>query len=344
MPGPVGPDRIRQVAAAALEVGGVDDAEVLFLHEWGGLTRFASSAIHQSTWREDTGLRVRVVAGNRIGVAGTNDFSEAGARAAAENAREMAGVVAPDPLFPGLAPRDVLEDDSGFDDATASTDPRQRAEGVAALVAQCGDGYEAAGAFETTGSEVAVANTRGQFCWAPRSMASLTTVVTGGDGGSGFAEVFAPDVGEIDPASIGRRAAGKAKASERPGDLDPGRYVVVLEPSAVSTLVGFLAWIGFGGRLIAEGRSCLSGRHGEQVAADVMTIYDDAVAPGTLGIPFDFEGVRRSRVDLIDRGVFRDGVYDRRTARLASKESTGHALPPPNPEGPVPQNRFMAPG
>ncbi|HET9722461.1 MAG TPA: hypothetical protein VFR44_01320, partial [Actinomycetota bacterium] len=68
MPGIVGPDEIRRVAAAALEIPGADGVEVLFLHEWGGLTRFASSSIHQSTWREDTGLRVRVVSAGRTGV------------------------------------------------------------------------------------------------------------------------------------------------------------------------------------------------------------------------------------------------------------------------------------
>ena len=53
------------------------------MHEWGGLTRFASSSIHQSTHREDTGIRVRVVSEGRIGVAASNDFSLEGARRAA---------------------------------------------------------------------------------------------------------------------------------------------------------------------------------------------------------------------------------------------------------------------
>jgi predicted Zn-dependent protease len=119
---------------------------------------------------------------------------------------------------------------------------------------------------------------------------------------------------------------------------------VVLEPAAVSTLVGFLAWIGFGGRSVTEGRSCLSGRAGQQVAAPSITIYDDATASGTLGIPFDFEGVPRERVDLIERGVFRTAVYDMRTAKQAGTTTTGHALPPPNPEGPFPLNLFMEPG
>ncbi|HEX6230137.1 MAG TPA: TldD/PmbA family protein [Actinomycetota bacterium] len=344
MPGVIGPDGARRVSEAALEIPGVDGVEVLFMHGWGGLTRFAASSIHQSTWREDTDLRVRVIAGGRVGVAATNDFSAQGARKAAESAREMAGVVAPDPMFPELAAADPFEDTTGFDEGTAAATPETRAAGVAELVARCPAGFAAAGAYETTASEVAVANTDGQFCWAPVTQASLTTVVTGDDGGSGFAEAFVARMDELDPAAIGRRGADKAVASRSPRDLEPGRYAVVLEPAAVSTLVGFLAWIGFGGRMLAEGRSCLSGKEGQPVAAPSVTIFDDARAPGTLGLPFDFEGVRRSRVDLIERGVFKGGVYDLRTAKQADTSSTGHALPPPNPEGPFPLNLFMVPG
>ena len=344
MPGVVGPDEIRRVAAAALEIRGADAVEVLLVHEWGGLTRFASSSIHQSTSREDTDLSVRVVIGDRVGVASTNDLSPEGARRVAESAKEMAGVVAPDPLFPGLAPPNPVEDSSRFDDGTASTSPERRANGVADLVGRLSNGLVAAGAFETIGMEVAVLNTEGQFCWAPTSRASVTTVVTGAHGGTGFSEVFAASVDDVDAGTVGERAAGKASASKNPRDVKPGRYTVVLEPSAVSTLVGFLAWIGFGGRQIVEGRSCLSGRHGQRVAADHVTMYDDARRPDTLGVPFDFEGVPRSRVSLIEGGVFRDGVYDLRTAKQAGKATTGHALPPPNPEGPFPLNVVLEPG
>ncbi|HEX9122873.1 MAG TPA: TldD/PmbA family protein [Actinomycetota bacterium] len=344
MPGLVGPDEVRRIAGAALELPGVDGVEVLFMHGWGGLTRFASSAIHQSTSSEDTGLRVRVVKGGRIGVAATNDFSSEGARRAAESAREMVEVAAPDPLFPGLAPPAPVPEGDRYDEATASTTPEERAEGVAQLVARCGEGFTAAGAYETNAAEVAVANTEGQFCWAPSTQASLTTVISGGDGGHGFAEIFAAATREVDPEAVARRAADKAVRSQRPRDLDPGRYTVVLEPSAVSTLVGFLAWIGFGGRALLEERSCFSGKQGQPVVADEVTIYDDASSPLTLGIPFDFEGVPRRRVDLVKDGVFLDAVYDLRTAKQAGTQTTGHALPAPNPEGPFPLNLFMEPG
>jgi PmbA protein len=344
MPGFIGPDEVRRVADAALNLPGADGVEVLFMHEWGGLTRFASSSIHQSTHSEDTGIRVRVVSERRVGVAASNDFSPEGARRAAESALEMANVVAPDAMFPGLAAPAPTPEPQPFDEATAATTPEQRADGVAEVIGQCPEGFTAAGAFETLGSEVALANTQGQFCYAPTSQASVTTVVTGSEGGSGFAEVFDPSTSAFEPAAIGKRAADKAVASRSPRDLDAGRYTVVLEPSAVSTLVGFLAWVGFGGRSLIEGRSCFSGKEGQQVAAPSVSIYDDATARGTLGIPFDFEGTPRSRVDLIRDGVFLDAAYDLRTAKQAGKTSTGHALPPPNPEGPFPLNLFMEPG
>jgi len=344
MPGLIGQDAFERVAKAAIDLPGADGVEVVLIHEWGGLTRFASSEIHQSTWREDTGLRVRVVSAGRIGVAASNDFSEAGARAAAESALEMAGVVSADPYFGGLAPRAPVHATDGFDERTATATPDLRSEGVATLVAQCPPGFTAAGAFETTAVEVAVATTEGQVCWAPVTQASLTTVVTGGEGGAGFAESFARRVEEIDPEAIGRRAEGKARDSQNPRPLEPGIYEVVLEPNAVSTLVGFLAYMGFGGRSIAEGRSCFSGKEGEKVASSNITIYDDALAADTIGVPFDFEGTPRRRVDLVRNGVFLDGVYDLRTATQAGKQTTGHALPAPNPEGPFPLNLYMQTG
>lgn len=341
----MGQEELGRVAEAALDLPGADDVEVLLMHEWGGLTRFADSAIHQSTARENTGIKVRAVARGRVGVTSTNDLSARGARTAALSALELARVAAPDPLFPGLAPKaEVPDRPDAFDQATAGTTPQQRAEAVATLVATCGEGFHAAGAFETSSTEVAVSNTEGQFCYGSLTQAQITTVVSGGDGGTGFAEETEPGAGALDPEAIGRRAATKAHDSQRPHDLDPGRYEVVLEPAATATLLEFLGYLGFGGRAIVEGRSCFSDRIGEKLLSDRVSIFDDALSPLTIGLPFDFEGTPKRRVDLVEAGVPLGGVHDRRSARQAGAESTGHALPPPNPMGPFPLNLFLAPG
>jgi PmbA protein len=345
VPEPIGADQVRSIAEAALELAGADGVEVLAVHDWGGLTRFAESAIHQSTAREDTAVKVRVVSGGRVGVASTNDLSKEGAATAARSALELAEMAAPDPAFPGLAPRaDVPARPDRFDEATAAATPEARAEAVATLVATCGDGFHAAGAHETSASEVALATTEGQFCYAATSQATTSTVVSGGDGGAGYAEVWAARVGDLDPEAVGRTAFEKARDSQAPRSIDPGRYDVVLEAPAVATLVAFLAYLGFGGRAIAEGRSCFSGRIGEKLMSDRITIFDDALAPGTLGLPFDFEGTPKRRVDLVAEGVVIGGVHDRRSAKQEDVRSTGHALPPPNPHGAFPLNLFLAPG
>jgi PmbA protein len=342
---PIGREDVLEVTQTALETDGAEAVEVLFAHEWGGLTRFADSSIHQSTWREDTLLKVRVVNGGRVGVATTNDFSKDGAARAARDAVELAQTSAPDPMFAGLAPRaEVPQKPDGFDEATAGMTPVERAEAVATLVAQCGNGFHAAGAYDTTASEVAVVNTEGQTCYDMSTQATLTTVVSGGEGGAGFSEVIGGKVGDIDPAAIGSQAFAKARDNQRPRDLEAGTYEVVLEPNAVSTLIGFLAYLGFGGRYLAEGKSCFSDRIGEKLMADAIDIYDDALSPLTLGLPFDYEGTPKRRVDLVKEGVVLGGVHDRRSAQQMSMESTGHALPPPNPDGPFPLNLFIEPG
>lgn len=344
MPGLLGPDGFEAAASAALELPGVDGVEILLMHEWGGNTRFANSVIHQSTAREDTGLRVRVVSGGRVGVSATNDCTPKGARLAAQSAKEMAEIVAPDRLWPGLTSRTATPDLQRFDQATATTSPEARADAVAMLIGQAPPGFLTAGAYETMASEVGVANTEGQVCWGSQTQASMTTVMSGGDAGSGFAEMFAGSAGQIDAEAIGRTAAQKASTSQNPQALKPGVYPVVLEPAAVATVVGFLAWVGFGGRDYFEGRSCFSGKQGQQVAAPMVSIFDDPTHPDTLGLGFDFEGEPHGRVDLVKDGIFTDVVYDRRVGKEAGVASTGHALPSPNPQGPFPLNLFLAPG
>jgi PmbA protein len=342
--GLLGPDEFRRIAQGALGLDGADGVEVLLMHESGGLTRFANSEIHQSIAREDTGLRVRVVKDGHIGVAATNEATPGGALSAARSALEMADVVAADPLWPGLAPAEPAPEVDRYFEGTATASPERRADSVAELIARCAPGCAAAGAYETIAVELGVANSEGQFCWAPSTQASLTTVVTGPGGGSGFAEVFAGSTDAIDPAAIGRTASDKAVASASPQALDAGTYTVVLEPSATATLVGFLAWVGFAGRAYIEGRSCFEGRQDQQVAAPSVSIWDDGTDPRTLGAPFDFEGTPKRKVELIGDGVFREVVYDRRTGAEAGRESTGHGLPSPNPEGPFPLHLFMDTG
>jgi predicted Zn-dependent protease len=106
-----------------------------------------------------------------------------------------------------------------------------------------------------------------------------------------------------------------------------------------------MAYTGFSAVALQEGRSFMVGRMGQQIVDPRVSIWDDGASPGGLPWPFDFEGVPKQRVDLIESGVARGVVYDSyRAGKEEGKASTGHALPAPNAYGPLPLNTFFAPG
>ncbi|HMA33953.1 MAG TPA: metallopeptidase TldD-related protein, partial [Chloroflexia bacterium] len=144
-------------------------------------------------------------------------------------------------------------------------------------------------------------------------------------------------------AALGREAIDKAVRSQNPIDIAPGAYDVILEEYAMGEMLQYLSYIGMGALALQEGRSFM--RLGEQITGANITIYDDGADPRCLPMPFDFEGVPKQRVEIIQNGVAKAVVYDTYTAgRAPGKTSTGHGLPAPNTFGPLPLNLILAPG
>ena len=340
-----GSGRLLEVAEAALEAEGADDVEALVSREAGGLTRFASSRIHQSAWREDLWVRVRVVVdGNRVGTATVHAAEPDAVRATARRAAEVARTMPPDPGYPGMpGPAPAYPEAGRHDQATAAADPATRAGLVAGVIRRLPDGVAAAGACETRELELALANTRGVRAAGATTAASFSILADAGSG-TGWAEATEPALADLDVAALGERAAGKALDSREPRELAPGVYPVVLEPNAASVMVQWLGWMGFGAKAYDEGRSFLVGRLGQRVCSPLVTIVDDATAADTIGVGFDFEGVPKRRVTLIDEGVAAGLVYDFRAAAGHGVEPTGHGLPAPSAEGALPMHLAMLPG
>ncbi len=344
MRGPLGADRLHALLDVALAVSGADEVEARATHTWGGLARFARSAIHQHVANDDTRLSVRVVTGARVGVASTNDATAAGAAAAAARALAAARLTPPDPSWPGLAgPAPLPAVGRRFDQATAAVSPEARAQVVATVLGGLERGQQAAGAVATAATETALSTTAGARLHALATRASVTTVVMGAQS-SGHGEDAAVTLDDIDAAEVGRQAAATCAAAADPEDAAPGDYEVVLAPSAVTTLLEYLAFTAFSAKAYAEGRSALCGRLGQAIASPLVSIADDAVSPGALGMPFDSEGTPKSVVELISSGVATGLVHDRASAAAAGVPSTGHGLAAPNPWGPMPGHLVLAPG
>jgi PmbA protein len=192
--------------------------------------------------------------------------------------------------------------------------------------------------------ELAVANSLGTFAYLATTYADINTVVMS-DSSAGYASALALDVNDLDFETIGREAVGKCLRSRNPRPLEPGAYPVVFEPYAVQDFLHMMTWTGFGAVSLQEGRSFMVGKIGEQIVDPRISIWDDGLDPLGLPIPFDFEGVPKQRVDLIRDGVARGVVYDSYCAgKEPGQSSTGHALPAPNPMGPLPLNLFFSTG
>jgi len=336
----------------ALSLSSADETEAVLLGLEEQLTRFANNAIHQHVAETNRYLVLRAALGHRVGVAATNDLTNAGLERAVEAAIAAARLRPEDPDFPGLPDPVSVPEVTGFDEATAGCSPAERAQagrvgGRRAEEAGC----VAAGAFRTGVHEWAVANSHGLFAYHPTTEADLTTVVMTGDS-SGFAAGASWKVAEVDVVALGEEAINKALRSRNPQPLEPGVYPVVLEPYAAHDLLATLS-IAAGANPVQEGRSWMSGRRGERLMSPLISIWDDGCDPAGWPLPFDFEGVPRQRVDVVRDGIVGDVVYDRARAARDGQKSTGHALPAANPFnpwlnaarlGPIPLHAFMGTG
>lgn len=88
----------------------------------------------------------------------------------------------------------------------------------------------------------------------------------------------------------------------------------------------------------------MSGKLGEKVTGDNITIWDDGLDPSGCPMPFDFEGIPKKKVMLIENGVARGVVYDSLTAAKEGTEPTGHSLGEMAFIPSLPINLFMAGG
>jgi predicted Zn-dependent protease len=338
--------RLAEEAIRLAEREGASQAEALVTAEDAALTRFANSEIHQNVAETNAHLSLRFVVGKRVGVASTGRLDAEGLRAVAETAARIARNVEENDEFVSLPGPDggpAPDLPAACAAGTADATPEFRAAGVRAVIAAADEaGVTAYGSFATNRETIAVANSLGIRSAGERTWSQLITVSMGPGGGTGYAEAAAVDATTIDPGALGREAAGKARATANPVSVEPGDWPVVLEEYAVVDLLDMLGYLGFSALAVQEGRSFVE--IGKRVGSELVDIWDDGADPAGLPMAFDYEGVPKQRVPLIERGICRGVVHDAQTAAKAGVRSTGHGLPAPNPYGPFPLNMVMAPG
>jgi predicted Zn-dependent protease len=280
-------------------------------------TRFAVNQISTAGDNYNNSVSIRSVFGKKVATVTVNRLDDATLKAAVENSERIARLAPDDPeLMPELGPQSY-QDSIVWNDATASLDPESRADAVRAVTEQARRaGLISTGYLEAQAQAVAIANSKGLFAYQRSTGVAFTTTVRTEDGtGSGWAGASDNDFRRIDPRALGERAIEKARTSRNPAAIEPGRYTVVLEPTAVGNLTQLIAGA-LNARSADEGRSFFSkagggNKIGEKVVDERVTLTSDPLDPrvpaGTIG----FDGMPNTKTTWIENGVVKNLAYDR---------------------------------
>lgn len=332
----LGEAKVFELLHRALHLSPAEQTEALFIGFEEGLTRFANNEIHQHVAETHHALILRVAVGKRVAALSTTRLDDEGVQAALEQALALARLQPENPDFPGFTPPTPMPVDApiAYDEATVHTTPQQRAQAVGEVLRYAqARGVVASGALMTGSYEWGLATSLGHTAYLPTTLSDLT-IVAMTETGSGYAADAAWRVGALDVAARGREAVDKAVRAQNPRPLEPGEYPVVLDTYAAQDLLNFLGGAA-SAQSVHEGQSWMSGRQGQALLSDKITMVDDPLDPELWPLPFDFEGMPRQRVPIVERGVVGEAVYDRLWAAKTGHVSTGHALPAFSPFNPA---------
>jgi PmbA protein len=324
----------RDVLAYAKQQGGTDCA--VEISEGSGLSvSVRKSTIETIEQNKDKGMGVTVFIGQRRGNASTSDFSPAALKATVEAAYNIARFTADDDCA-GLADADQLEMQPRdlqlfypWDISTAEAVAlAQRAEAAAFAVDPRVTNSEGAGV-HVQQSHFVAANSRGFIGGYPYSRHTLSVAPIAGKGAKMQRDDWYSSVRDArlmsSPEAIGRYAAERALARLNARTIDTRTCPVLFEAPLAAGLLGAFVQATSGGALYRKSTFLLDSL-GKQVLPKHIQITEDPHVIGGVGsAPFDEEGVRTHKRDVVRDGVVQGYFLSTYSARKLGMQTTGNA-------------------
>ena len=292
--------------------------------------RFADNRISTAGSVQNNGLGIQSAYGPKSAVVTTNDLSDAGLERAVRASEALAKLAPDNPEAMPALPAQQYSAPKAFFSSVADLSAAARAEAarVAIDMAKAGNDLKAAGFIQADAGATALGNNKGLFAYHPETTVNYTLTVRTTDGtGSGWAGADERDWNAVDFRAVADTAIRKARLSQNPVAIEPGRYTVILEPQAVADLVSLLAFA-LDARSADEGRSAFSKQGGgtkigDRIVDERITIISDPSDPTLLTQPFDGQGLPLGRQVWIENGVLKNLFYSRFWAQKQGKAVTG---------------------
>lgn len=128
------------------------------------------------------------------------------------------------------------------------------------------------------------------------------------------------------PEVVGRKAAERALRKLGARKISTCRVPVVFDPETARSLLSHI-FEAVRGDAIYRSASFLTGKLGQRVASDALSILDDGQVPGGFGSrPFDDEGIPASVTPVVENGILRNYLLNCYAARRLNLRTTGNAL------------------
>ena len=299
------------------QVGGSTSVDT-FMHE---INEFSSSLVG--------GVCLRCIVGGKMGYASTQALSQSEAAAIVERAVDNAQALeSEDEVFLGeggqtyepldITPYDLPSTEELIATVLATQEKLYANPGVI-------DGCQSQGFVEH--SEVAICNSKGLDLHYENNAAGLVAVavVTNGTEMANSFEFKLSKLDTIDPDALTKKAADSA-LQKLGGEVAPtGKYPVVFNPDAMSSLLQVYSSI-FSSEAAQKGLSKLAGQEGQIIAADTVTLVDDPFhKDNPEPMNFDAEGSPTHKKNIIENGKLTTLLYNLKTAHKAGCKTTGNA-------------------
>ena len=286
-------DQAKALIDKILNLSKADECAVMIGTSDLANTRFADNQVTTSGRSEGIVVSIASTIGTRTGNIRTNETSDDALRAAVARSEELARFAPPDPEYVEPISAQKYPEVAAYDAPTASAAQKEMLPGIrAAITGSETKKLISAGFFERKAEGFALGNKRGNFGYHTGTDADYSVTVRTSDGtGSGWASAERFRLADLDAPGVARVAIDKAVLSQKPRQLEPGRYTVVLEPAAVSGMMQLLFSAPFDARGAEEGRTLFTKkgggtRLGEKMFSEKITARSDAFDARNPGVPW----------------------------------------------------------
>jgi len=325
-------DEAQALMKKVIALSKADEIEVNLTGSDGGNIRYARNAVSTSGGVSQHNLTIQSSFGKKMGTSTINEFDDASLEKAVRRSEELASLAPENPEFVKNLGAQTYPESKTFVAATAAITPKLRADAVAeSLKIAKENNLTAAGFMENSAGFSAMMNSSGLFAYNTSTNVNFNvTLRTADSKGSGYASKGYNDTTKLDVGAATRFAAQKAAGSATAKAIEPGKYTVILEPSAAIVLLESM-FFAMDARSADEGRSFLSKpggktKLGEKMVDERVTIYSD---PQNLELPtstWNSDGRPQEKIAWIDKGVMKNLYYSRYWAQLKNVK----AVPSPD--------------